>query len=121
MKIKSLIISLLTISLLTAADAKADQTKLQFRHIDVEKGLSSNTVNNIIQDKKGFIWIGTDEGLDRIDGTTIKAFKIEPDITKFSMSSAVMLYLQDSNGNIWTSSLFDMFIFNPNMGIFTKF
>ena len=121
MKIKSLIISLLTVSLLAAVDAKADQTKLQFRHIDVEKGLSSNTVNNIIQDKKGFIWIGTDEGLDRIDGTTIKAFKIEPDITKFSMSSAVMLYLQDSNGNIWTSSLFDMFIFNPNMGIFTKF
>lgn len=32
-----------------------------------------------------------------------------------------MLYLQDSNGNIWTSSLFDLFIFNPNMGIFTKF
>jgi signal transduction histidine kinase/ligand-binding sensor domain-containing protein/DNA-binding response OmpR family regulator len=121
MKIKSPIISLLIVFLLIATNTKAYQTKLQFRHIDVEKGLSSNTVNNIIQDKKGFIWIGTDEGLDRIDGTTIKAFKIESDFTKFSMSSVVMLYLQDSNGNIWTSSLFDVFIFNPNMGIFTKF
>jgi signal transduction histidine kinase/ligand-binding sensor domain-containing protein/DNA-binding response OmpR family regulator len=115
------IIMALAIAMSVITKIYADQNQLQFRHIDTELGLSSNTVNHIIQDKKGFIWIGTDEGLDRIDGTSIKVFKPNINYAKFSMSNVVMLHLQDSEGKIWTSSLFDVFVFDPNIGRFIKF
>jgi len=46
--------------------------ELKFRHITVENGLSCNNVTSLIQDKYGFIWIGTDNGLNRYDGHNIK-------------------------------------------------
>lgn len=45
-----------------------------FRHITVEEGLSSNHVRSLMQDRFGFIWIGTDEGLDRYDGRNVREF-----------------------------------------------
>ena len=45
-----------------------------FRHITVEEGLSSNQVRSLMQDRFGFIWIGTDEGLDRYDGRNVRKF-----------------------------------------------
>lgn len=50
----------------------------RFRHLSVENGLSSNSVHAILQDKYGFLWFGTDEGLDRYDGTTFKSIFFHP-------------------------------------------
>ncbi len=49
-----------------------------FRHITSDQGLSTNLINCIIQDSKGFMWIGTQEGLNRYDGYRIKVYKNEP-------------------------------------------
>ena len=68
-----LFISLLTIFGLSAAP----NNKFRFRHLTVENGLSSNGIRGITQDKQGYIWFGTDEGLNRYDGKNIKAFKID--------------------------------------------
>lgn len=43
-------------------------------HVGVERGLSNNHVVGIVQDKQGFIWIATDEGLNRFDGHNFKTF-----------------------------------------------
>jgi len=43
-----------------------------FRHYEMKHGLSSNTVYGIIQDEEGYIWIGTDDGLNRFDGRDFK-------------------------------------------------
>lgn len=48
----------------------------QYRHIGMEDGLSSNTVRNIAQDKYGYIWFGTDNGLCRYDGTKVQPYRI---------------------------------------------
>ena len=50
-----------------------------FRHYQVENGLSNNAVICCIQDKKGFLWFGTKDGLDRFDGYTFKVFRNDPD------------------------------------------
>ena len=46
-----------------------------FQRIGTLDGLSNNTVISIIQDKTGFIWFGTDDGLNRYDGFSFKTYK----------------------------------------------
>ena len=48
----------------------------QYRHIGMEDGLPSNTVRNIVQDKYGYMWFGTDNGLCRYDGIRVQPFRI---------------------------------------------
>ena len=69
----SLLISLLSALTLSAAI----NYEFRFRHLTVENGLSSNGIRAIVQDKHGYIWFGTDEGLNRYDGKNIKSFKID--------------------------------------------
>lgn len=52
--------------------------QLRFRHITSEDGLSTNLVQTIIQDSLGFMWFGTQDGLNRYDGYQIKVFKNDP-------------------------------------------
>ncbi|MGB5893987.1 MAG: two-component regulator propeller domain-containing protein, partial [Ignavibacteriaceae bacterium] len=55
------------------------QTHISFNHLTVEDGLSQNSVYCIFQDSKGFMWFGTQGGLNRYDGYNIKVFKNIPD------------------------------------------
>lgn len=57
----------------------AGSTDFWFRHFSVEDGLSSSAVRAIMQDKYGFMWLGTDDGLNRYDGTTIKIYRLNPE------------------------------------------
>lgn len=49
--------------------------QFRFIHYEVENGLSSNTVRSITQDSRGFMWFGTENGLNRFDGYHVKVFK----------------------------------------------
>lgn len=71
------IITLLLLNLLLPIVLFAASTDLCFRHFTVEDGLSSNSVRALMQDKYGFLWIGTDEGLNRYDGTAVKLYRLK--------------------------------------------
>ncbi|BAX79836.1 hybrid sensor histidine kinase/response regulator transcription factor [Labilibaculum antarcticum] len=73
MIIKTLHTSLLFIFLFAGINFLNAQ---QFRHINVEQGLSSRQTVNVLQDKKEFIWISTRTGVDRFDGKTIKNYTL---------------------------------------------
>ena len=51
--------------------------EMHFRHYDNRDGLSHNTVFCAIQDRSGFMWFGTNEGLDRFDGYTFKVYEYD--------------------------------------------
>lgn len=71
---KSPVLSILF--LLISVTLLAVPNDFRFRHFSVEDGLSSNSVRAIMQDKYGFLWIGTEEGLNRYDGIMIKSYSI---------------------------------------------
>ena len=74
---------------------------LNFGHISVEDGLSNSYVNCLLQDKTGFIWFGTDDGLNRFDGYEIKIYRNNPE-DKFSISeNTIWALFEDRTGKIW--------------------
>ncbi|PBQ34477.1 hypothetical protein CNR22_22745 [Sphingobacteriaceae bacterium] len=65
------------VTLLTLLNSSIAQ-QLRFKHITSEDGLSTNLVKTIIQDDLGFMWFGTQDGLNKYDGYQIKVFKNDP-------------------------------------------
>lgn len=74
MKLWRLLSTLLCFVLLPQLFA-AEHTNFHFKKIQVDEGLSENTVYCIIQDSKGYIWFGTKDGLNRFDGTNFRVFR----------------------------------------------
>ncbi|WPU92131.1 two-component regulator propeller domain-containing protein [Mucilaginibacter sabulilitoris] len=72
-----------------------------FRHYQVEQGLSNNTVYCTIQDKRGFLWMGTKDGLNRFDGYTFKTFRHSATDKKSISSDMIHALCLDKNGNLW--------------------
>jgi len=79
----------------------AQVSPIRFRHYNIGDGLSLNTVRTICQDFKGFIWIGTADGLNRFNGRTFGIYRpIAFDTTSLSDWDISSL-LQDSHGRLW--------------------
>jgi len=76
-------------------------TAATFERITRKEGLSQTTVNYIIQDRKGFMWFATFDGINKYDGYTFKTYRsIENDTTSLSNNGSIFLY-EDNDGYIW--------------------
>ena len=75
-----------------------------FRHFQVENGLSNNAVICSLQDKKGFLWFGTKDGLDRFDGYSFKIFRSDPDDSGSIGSNFVHCLYEAPDGTLWAGT-----------------
>jgi PAS domain S-box-containing protein len=81
--------------------ATAQTQNIQFKHLTTNDGLSHSFVHSICQDKYGFIWIGSDDGLNRFDGNNFHVYK-KNIRDKYSISSSnVISVFEDSRGDLW--------------------
>ncbi|MFC2103105.1 two-component regulator propeller domain-containing protein [Bacteroidota bacterium] len=97
---KILIISLfLSISFTTSFT----QSDLTFEKYSVKDGLSSSVVNSICQDHYGFLWIGTENGLNRFDGYNFKVYKHNPADSTSIPGDNITCVIEDHEGNIWVA------------------
>lgn len=78
--------------------------QLHFKHYGIGDGFSDNSVRQIIQDKKGFLWFGTLNGLNRYDGNSLKIYKTEPGNPNSLSYSRISRIKEDSYGYIWLST-----------------
>lgn len=79
----------------------ANENGIRFEHISLEKGLSQSSVHCILQDSKGFMWFGTEDGLNKYDGYDFKVYKYD-DRDKNSLSdNFIWTVYEDDSGNIW--------------------
>ncbi len=101
--------------------ASAQPRDIQFEHLTVENGLSQNTVLSIFQDSEGFLWFGTQDGLNRYDGFTFTIFKTHPaDSTSISDNFIRRIY-EDRTGNLWFGTLNGLNKYNRATQTFTRF
>ncbi|MGE9313893.1 ligand-binding sensor domain-containing protein [Niabella sp. CJ426] len=75
-----------------------------FRHYEVEDGLSNNTVISALQDRYGFIWLGTSEGLNRFDGNSFKIYRHQANNPQSLKSNSVYCLYEDKKGNLWVGT-----------------
>ena len=78
---------------------------LRFDHLSLEQGLSQATVNAIVQDKLGFMWFGTQDGLNRFDGYSISVYKHKADDTGSISDNGVWCMLRDHLGHLWIGTM----------------
>jgi ligand-binding sensor domain-containing protein/DNA-binding CsgD family transcriptional regulator len=74
---------------------------VKFENISTEDGLSQSVVSCILQDKQGYIWFGTQDGLNRYDGQNILIFRHSPEITDSIGDNFVRTLFEDDEGFIW--------------------
>nr|WP_243435948.1 ATP-binding protein [Acanthopleuribacter pedis] len=74
---------------------------LRFTALQEKDGLSFGTVNTILQDDQGFLWIGTDDGLNRYDGVGFRIYKYEPNQPGSLSDSFVQSLFQTKAGTLW--------------------
>ncbi len=75
-----------------------------FRHLGVEQGLSHDSVTAVLQDRRGFFWLGTHDGLNRWDGVEVLTLRHDPDRSDSLSGSTISSLLEDLDGTIWIGS-----------------
>lgn len=86
-------------------DIKAQRDVISFERISVENGLSQNTVYTILRDHKGFMWFGTEDGLNRFDGYGFKVFaNVVSDKSSLS-NNRVIAMIEDRQNRLWIGTI----------------
>jgi len=101
--------------LLFSGDILAQSLEIKFENISVQQGLSDRSVNCIIQDHLGFIWIGGSNGLYRYDGYGIVTYSDLPGCQSCPPLRNINSVLEDKLGLIWILSDDGISIFDPAM------
>jgi ligand-binding sensor domain-containing protein/signal transduction histidine kinase len=74
---------------------------IPFGHFSVREGLSNSFVNCLLQDRTGFIWFGTDDGLNRFDGFEVKVYRNDPNDNSSISENIIWALCEDHLGNLW--------------------
>lgn len=77
---------------------------INFKNITSEDGLSQGTVETIIQDDQGYIWLGTNDGLCRYNGYKFKIYKHDEELENSITNNYIVDIKQDNSGNIWVGT-----------------
>jgi ligand-binding sensor domain-containing protein/serine phosphatase RsbU (regulator of sigma subunit) len=71
------------------------------QHFTIAQGLSNHSVNVVFQDSRGFLWIGTEDGLNRYDGYSFEVFKCGGPETEGIGGNRISAIAEDRKGNLW--------------------
>jgi len=74
---------------------------IRFDRLSMEQGLSQSSVTDIVQDRRGYVWLATEDGLNRFDGTSFKVYRHDPADERSLPSSFVWDIEPDESGDLW--------------------
>ena len=97
---KQSVLSILCL-LLVSWSINAQQKSIQFDKFTLEDGLSQSSITSIVQDNFGFIWVSTQDGINRYDGYSFLTFKSEQNNESSIPNNYIHCLTKDSKGDIW--------------------
>ena len=111
---------LLLFCLFKAAFSFAQPDRIGFDHFTQNSGLSSGYVNSLIQDSHGFLWIATENGLNRFDGINFIKYFFDAGDTTSLPSNSVTYITEDTAGNLWVMTLRGLCEYNRKLDRFSR-
>lgn len=107
--------------LLNILPVYAQNPSLLFEHISIESGLSQSSARCLLQDRYGFLWIGTQDGLNRYDGYDFKVFKYDALDSNSLTGNFISSLLEDRDGFLWIGTIGGLTRYDPIQNIFTRY
>jgi signal transduction histidine kinase/ligand-binding sensor domain-containing protein/HPt (histidine-containing phosphotransfer) domain-containing protein len=88
-------------SFLVSLNLYANDSNFRFSHLTDADGLSINNTLDILQTRDGFLWVATEDGLNRYDGYNFKVFRHNPDNPNTVSGNFITSLFEDNQGNLW--------------------
>ena len=102
------------------ASVIAQEKDIKFDHMTVDEGLPSNTVNSVIRDSRGFIWISTENGVSRYDGYAFENFRSNESDTISIRSNLTYFVFEDKQQRLWVGTENGLDLLNRNRDRFDR-
>jgi ligand-binding sensor domain-containing protein/signal transduction histidine kinase len=102
-------------------DGDAPVRDLRFTHLTTNDGLSQGYVVDILQDRRGFMWFATRDGLNRYDGYTFVVYKHDPNDPGSLNSNFLQDLMEDDQGNLWVATNTGVNRFDPTTERCTRY
>ena len=112
--IVALALGVVSVALIDAAAPSA-----RFTHLSVEDGLSQSSVQQILQDRKGLLWFGTQEGLNRYDGYRFTVHRAR-DQHGFLRDHDITALIEDAQGDLWVGTSRGLYRYDLETGRFDR-
>lgn len=116
-----LILAILFTKALEAQTPGVSGISVAIARISAEQDLSSNQVYAIVQDKQGFIWIGTEYGLNRFDGRSFTIYMSNPNDSTSLSHNLIRSVFADRMGTLWVGTQHGLNRFDPESRTFKRF
>jgi ligand-binding sensor domain-containing protein/signal transduction histidine kinase len=106
---------------LVFADVGSPPPVLRFEQISLREGLSQSSVYAILQDHYGFLWFGTEGGLNKYDGYQFTIYKHDPDDPSTLANNIISALYEDRLGILWVGTGEGLDRFNRESGTFAHY
>jgi signal transduction histidine kinase/ligand-binding sensor domain-containing protein len=110
---------LIAIAVFSVTFVSAQET--EFKRITVEDGLSQSTVNCMLRDRQGFMWIGTQDGLNFYDGYSFKVFRNDPQDSTSLNHNYIWAIAESDDGRLWVATVKGLARFNYETNSFERY
>jgi ligand-binding sensor domain-containing protein/serine phosphatase RsbU (regulator of sigma subunit) len=117
----SLIHKLILVVLIVLSNHFIHAQTIHTKSFSVGDGLSQSNINCILRDSRGFLWIATQDGLNRYDGYEFKTYKHDPGDKNSISNNFINHLIEDDEGNLWIATNKGLNKYDPLKGKFTTF
>jgi hypothetical protein len=104
-----------------AGTIHAQEPVLRFERLTVEDGMASGKIYSIYQDRYGFMWFGTNQGLSKYDSYTFTNYRYDPDDPASLSDNTVFVVYEDTSGTLWAGTRNGLNRFNRDTETFTHY
>jgi len=111
----------LVLLLVSLTSAASEARSLRFRHLTAEDGLSKSLVRALLQDSRGFMWIGTGKGLDRYDAYNFRVYERTRGNPNSLLNDAITCLYEDSQKRVWVGTEGGLCLYRPPTDDFVSF
>ncbi len=116
------VLAFLLLARVASAQSPLLDRRPHFHHFSLSQGLSQSSVNAIVQDRQGYLWFGTQDGLNRFDGYSFTLFRAIPGDSASISDNYIWSLLEDGDGNLWAGTLSGgLNKYDPRQGRFTRY